>query len=56
LAPTIRFENVHRRVGPERAEYFGLRAQVEVTNGTYFSVTPFAILCFISARGLVSQP
>jgi predicted nucleic acid-binding protein len=29
---------------------------VAVSNGTYFSVTPFAILCFISARGLVSQP
>jgi hypothetical protein len=30
-------------------------APVGHTNGTYFSVTPLAILRFISARGLVSQ-
>ncbi len=37
------------------SEEQAMRAVAE-TNGTYFSVTPFAILRFISARGLVSQP
>jgi hypothetical protein len=42
-------------VRPERATDNGLPARVDETNGTYFSVPPFASRRFISARGRVSQ-
>ncbi len=40
---------------PPQATQLGQSARVTPTNGTYFSVTPFAIWRFISARGFVSQ-
>jgi hypothetical protein len=42
-------------VGPEQLTQISLRPPVDGTNGTYFSVTPFAILRLISARGFVNQ-